>query len=631
MKSSILLLIILFFTAFQASAQVPDSVYHNRLYITCKAWGHVKYYHSNVANGTIFWDDLLLNALNDIKNAPDNAAFNNALLSMINGAGVTISSQNVLPTIPDSLNNNKNYSWINDPILSNSVSSALDTIRNKFRPQNNAFVSENYPGSQPIFTNDDLYYSDTDYPDEGKRVLALFRYWNIIHYFFPYKHIMDQNWDTTLIEFIPQIISSTDALSYHLAFKKFTAKINDSHSFYYSPTYSNWVGRSSPPFLTRFIENEMVITKVLPMTPNIKVGDIIKKIDGKNIYHLRDSLRPLAHGSNNVIIERELNNIISRGAIGSFTVTVDDGNSIHTESLNRTNSNFNDLIYNPNPAWRDTTISGGCNIGIVDMGKLEANEVHKMFHLLRNTDAIIFDIRNYPKGTLWEIVNYLYPTPIQVADFTRPDILHPGRLVWDPDIIGYGTSTPYTGNIAILFDERTQSQAEYTIMGLEQFPRAIKIGSTTSGADGNISKIYLPGKILTYATFLGTYYPNHTPTQRIGIIPDYEVHPTILGIRAQKDEVLDYALNCTLVGINDIQPHRKFSLYPNPANDNIKFEHPTQIVNTIEIYNIQGQKIKIIKPLSHTGIIDISELNSGLYFLTILSENGTSTQIFTKQ
>jgi len=631
MKSSVRLFVALFFIAFQSQAQVPDSVYYQRLYITCKVWGHVKYYHSNVANGAIQWDDILLNSINDIKTAPNNAAFNNSLLAMINSAGVTTSGSNVLPGIPDSLNNNKDYSWIHDPILSNNVSSALDTIRSKFRPQNNAFVTESYPGSQPVFSTDNWYHSDTDYPDEGKRILALFRYWNIIHYFFPYKHIMDQNWDTTLVQFIPPIVESPDALSYHLAFKKFTAKINDSHSFFSSPTYSNWLGRSYPPFLARFIENEMVITKVLPFVSGVQVGDVIKKIDGKDIYHLRDSLREYAHGSNDVIIERELNNIVIRGAIGGFTVTVDDGNNIHTESLIRTNSNLNNLIQNPNPAWRDTVLAGGCHVGIVDMGKIETNEIHKMFHLLKNTDALIFDVRNYPNGTLWEIVNYLYPGPIQVADFTRPDILYPGRLAWHTTTIGYGTSTPYTGNIAILFDERTQSQAEYTCMGLEQFSGAIKIGSTTSAADGNVSQIYLPGKITTYATFLGTYYPDHTPTQRVGIIPDYEVHPTISGIRAHQDEVLDFALNCTLVGIHDIETPEKFSLYPSPAEDYIKFEHPSQIVNTIEIYNIQGQKIKTISLHSNNGTIDISELNSGLYFFTIQTDRDSFTQVFTKR
>jgi C-terminal processing protease CtpA/Prc len=38
------------------------------------------------------------------------------------------------------------------------------------------------------------------------------------------------------------------------------------------------------------------------------------------------------------------------------------------------------------------------------------------------------------------------------------------------------------------------------------------------------------------------FYPDKRPTQRIGIIPDIEVKPTIAGIREGRDEVLEEAL-----------------------------------------------------------------------------------------
>ena len=41
---------------------------------------------------------------------------------------------------------------------------------------------------------------------------------------------------------------------------------------------------------------------------------------------------------------------------------------------------------------------------------------------------------------------------------------------------------------------------------------------------------------------IGVFYPDKKPTQRVGIIPDIEVRPTIAGIRAGRDEVLEEAL-----------------------------------------------------------------------------------------
>jgi hypothetical protein len=597
---------------------LPDSVYYKRLFYLCKAWGHAKYYHTEIANGSINWDDELFKAIHGARFSPTDAGFNDSLQMILNNAGTMGSNTGTLPMVPDSLNNNTDMSWIQNEIFSDTVKALLDTIRSRFRPQPNIYV--NQPGPSPGFDFDQLYYNESNYPSEEKRILALFRYWNIINYFFPYKYIMDQNWDTTLVEFIPKIVESTDALTFNLNFKEFTTRINDSHAYFSSPTYQNWVGNGYPPFQVRYIENEMVITKVLPGIQDILVGDIIKEIDGEDIYMLRDSLRKYAHGSNDVIIERELNSIITWGNPGTVQLKLYDGTSLKNASFSRNATNYIDLNLNNTPVWSDTLINGICNFGIVDMGRITTGQLSDMFAGLWETDAIIFDIRNYPQGTLWDIVNYLYPGQLYIANFTVPDITYPGRLYWVDEAIGSGTSTPYSGNVILLFDERTQSQAEYTCMGIEQFPGAIKIGSTTAGADGNVSKVYLPGKIYLYFTGLGTFYPDYTQTQRVGIIPDYEVHPTISGVRAGIDEVLAYALDCSFVSKKEDVPVGVVKLYPNPFSHKLNYELPGLVENQkiqFEIIDIFGRTIARFDKFSSWGEIDFPSCKNGTYLVKI--------------
>ena len=71
---------------------------------------------------------------------------------------------------------------------------------------------------------------------------------------------------------------------------------------------------------------------------------------------------------------------------------------------------------------------------------------------------------------------------------------------------------------------------------------SVVVGSTTAGADGNVSPLPLPGGLNTVISGIGVFYPDKRPTQRIGIVPDIEVRPTIAGIRAARDEVLDEAI-----------------------------------------------------------------------------------------
>jgi C-terminal processing protease CtpA/Prc len=130
----------------------------------------------------------------------------------------------------------------------------------------------------------------------------------------------------------------------------------------------------------------------------------------------------------------------------------------------------------------------------------------------------------------------------QFARFTQADLFNPGVFRWEegPNLVP--ESPHYSQKVVILVDEDSQSQSEYTAMAFRASPNAIVMGSTTAGADGNISAIPLPGGLQTLITGLGVFYPDKKPTQRIGIIPDIIVRPTIAGIRAGRDEVLDSAV-----------------------------------------------------------------------------------------
>ena len=57
-----------------------------------------------------------------------------------------------------------------------------------------------------------------------------------------------------------------------------------------------------------------------------------------------------------------------------------------------------------------------------------------------------------------------------------------------------------------------------------------------------MSPFELPGGLRSLISGIGVFYPDRKPTQRIGIVPNVEVRPTIEGIRQGRDEVLEEAL-----------------------------------------------------------------------------------------
>ena len=59
---------------------------------------------------------------------------------------------------------------------------------------------------------------------------------------------------------------------------------------------------------------------------------------------------------------------------------------------------------------------------------------------------------------------------------------------------------------------------------------------------GTVAPVPLPGNLQSRISGLAVFYPDRTPTQRIGIKPDIWVTPTVGGIRAGRDELVETAI-----------------------------------------------------------------------------------------
>ena len=96
-------------------------------------------------------------------------------------------------------------------------------------------------------------------------------------------------------------------------------------------------------------------------------------------------------------------------------------------------------------------------------------------------------------------------------------------------------------------------------------------------------------------TSLGVYYPNGDSTERIGIVPDSVVTPTVIGIMQGRDEVLEKALQvgCGIaLSVNQTIPNKTtIMVYPNPANNvvNVEAKNITAENMTISICDITGR------------------------------------------
>lgn len=78
--------------------------------------------------------------------------------------------------------------------------------------------------------------------------------------------------------------------------------------------------------------------------------------------------------------------------------------------------------------------------------------------------------------------------------------------------------------------------------------------------------------------------------------------------------------------------HSNFSVYPNPVLDFINIASTNNMpLNTIIITDVNGRTIKSLYNNEYQRKIDISDLNSGIYFVTIETPEGMSTKKIIKK
>jgi len=79
--------------------------------------------------------------------------------------------------------------------------------------------------------------------------------------------------------------------------------------------------------------------------------------------------------------------------------------------------------------------------------------------------------------------------------------------------------------------------------------------------------------------------------------------------------------NCTQASINDLE-NNKPQIFPNPTDRLITIKSKTKI-NTIEVFNLAGQRIKALNPFKNEVSLDLSEFTKGVYVLKVLDENNS--------
>jgi len=554
-----------------------DSGQTYNLYLIGKVWGYLKYHHPTITGGCLDWDEYLLRKIPAMLKATDSDQIVNELASWIDD----LDSRDACGgESPGNQYFGPRTDWLaNQKLLGTKLVDRFHSLATLRSSSGQHYVTQLPGRSNPTFVNEPDY-SDVGELDWRYRLLALYRFWNIVEYWFPYRDVIDEEWDEVLADSIPYFFSAGSQEGYLLELARLVARIDDGHgnvreSIYVRPPG----GRKMSPFAIRMVEGRPFIWRRFDLVHSsaelpgvaaedqLRFGDVIMKVGGRPVEELFSTASPYIGASNTVSSNRLIAQFLLHGESDSISLLVErDGKIVDVKNrrLPRESLDINVQHWHDHDGDAFQLLSD--DVAYLKLSKIDASRAAEYVNTAKGTKGLVIDIRSYPSEfVVFALGQHLVTERTPFVRFTRIDLSVPGAFFWMEPIAIEPVEPHYDGDVVILVDEESASQSEYTAMAFRAAPNAVVIGSQTAGSDGDFSSITLPGGFTAGMSGLGVFYPDKTPTQRVGIVPNIEVEPTIAGLRAGRDEVLETAIRYILGDETSDSKIREMAAFTHPV------------------------------------------------------------------
>lgn len=557
-KHKFILTILLLFAINSYSQNLDKLSLNSKLSDLSKSWGILKYHHPGIASGTVNWDSCLLfsikKVLNDSSTNIQNEIKNLILIAEKNQPPTSKNNISKKISTNDSFFKSNYFLTIND-----TIKQFLEkTIKGDHAPKN-YYMQRKWDLLDFSFEKN---YTD-QLPDVEYRLLGLFRFWNIIEFFYPYKNLMDSDWDQLLLKYIPLFQQCKNREEYFWIVSEFLTKLDDGHALVFDKYRFDYTDKYELPIHFKWIGKKMVVADInsrkIKRIYKINAGDYIVKINNRTVDEEIKRWSRMAPASNE---ERKMNIISIYFYHGTskrmlLKIAKQNGDTVSIacrlksqNAFRRNVRDIKDLIASNRKIRKTTKQLKSAGIGFINGFGNNNKGITKEYRVAKQNKAIIIDMRDYPKADLMFLFNqYLFKEKKIFIKYIIADSVYAGRFNIQYDSLSrlpnYGDKnlSYYTGKIVVLVNTKTLSNAEWVVMGLQTQPNVFVIGSQTAGADGNIAMVPMPGGFKACFSGLGVEYPDGTQTQRTGLKIDVKVQETMRGLLSGKDEVLETAID----------------------------------------------------------------------------------------
>ncbi len=535
------------------SDDLSDPRVPGNLETLCRVWGYAKYHHPVFCDTLcrVDVDSALFALLPQVVHA-DRDTRNRHLLDWVRSLGAytpnRVECEQTLA--PYDLVETADLGWTADTVLlGGELSKLLQDLRYAERGENYYLrmgTMENGPGYHYLSLRNEKSYP-TPQMDSGLNLLTLFRLWNVIEYYAPNRSLTLHPWDEVLSTYIPLMGVETDGRCFARLYMRLIRELNDGHA--YAPIEMLFGQRMLSVWP---LQAEGRLFVGYSGDSALKRGDEVVAIDGEPISERLELLREYASRSNEASLRQALRYYGLCTRRDTAEVVRRRAGSCDTLRVATVPYGSVSPIYDPAQLAQPPFRLLADSVGYIYAGTFSREHLAEVGQTLPRTRALIIDLRTYPlnvDGALIALIGQSLRTEsVVVRQALYQTLALPGLfyrqeqwLFEDFGEVAARCTEPYKGRVILLVDEMTQSNPEFQAMAFQSCPQTLTIGSPTSGANGSIVWIPLPGQLTSFSG-VGTLYPDGTQTQTVGVRLDIEVLPTAEGLQAGRDEVLERAL-----------------------------------------------------------------------------------------
>lgn len=361
--------------------------------------------------------------------------------------------------------------------------------------------------------------------------------WNVARHFYPHWDAVKVDWEATLRAWLAAQPQSQTRAELRDQLRRLTAPLADGHILI--ADFNDKTPRAFLPISVRPVGNRLIVDGS-GVPEQVQPGDVIAAVGGKPLKAWYAERVALMSGSPQTKPWRVCLDLLAGPRDSTVTLKLLRGTRGIEVTLPYRSAQF---MRSPRPAAIHEVRPG---IHYVDLTRFDKADFDKALETLKGAKGIVFDARGYPGRDAVALVPYWLTGADAAQWMFVPRYDKPFAQSTTAWSIGWqmqrnpALEKPVK---VLLTDARTIDYAESLAAYFPAHKTGPTVGERTAGATGNVARATLPsGMSFFFGSMRVTLHDGTTSLHTKGLPPDQPASPTVRGIRAGRDEVLEHAI-----------------------------------------------------------------------------------------